>query len=127
MGSHQLEDPLQSQFVSNKLIGPEEFRKQAHRVVDFLADYYRDVAKYPVLSQVEPGYLRKCLPDSAPDNPESIDTILKDVVKDIIPGITHWQSPNYFAYFPSSGSTTGFIGDQCGWVQLDVVASSHGA
>ncbi|XP_031502635.1 tyrosine decarboxylase-like [Nymphaea colorata] len=111
MGSYQLEDPLQSQFVSNKLIDPEEFRKQAHLVVDFLADYYRDVAKYPVLSQVEPGYLRKCLPGSAPDNPESIDTILKDVVKDIIPGITHWQSPNYFAYFPSSGSTAGFIGE----------------
>ncbi|KAF3792438.1 Tyrosine/DOPA decarboxylase 2 [Nymphaea thermarum] len=111
MESYQLEDPLQSQFASNNLIDPEEFRKQAHLVVDFLAHYYRDVAKYPVLSQVEPGYLRKCLPDSAPDNPESIDAILKDVVKDIIPGITHWQSPNYFAYFPSSGSTAGFIGE----------------
>ncbi|KAJ4758948.1 Tyrosine decarboxylase [Rhynchospora pubera] len=92
-------------------LDPEEFRRQGHMVIDFLADYYREVGKYPVRSQVEPGYLHKCIPESAPNQPESIETILKDVQSHIVPGLTHWQSPNYFAYFPSSGSTAGFLGE----------------
>ncbi|XP_078163182.1 pyridoxal phosphate (PLP)-dependent transferases superfamily protein [Carex rostrata] len=92
-------------------LDPEEFRRQGHMIIDFLADYYHEVDKYPVRSQVEPGYLRKCVPESAPNQPESIETILKDIQSHIVPGITHWQSPNYFAYFPSSGSTAGFLGE----------------
>lgn len=80
-------------------------------IIDLLADYYQGVEKYPVRSQVEPGYLRKLLPDSAPKTPEAIETILHDVESHILPGITHWQSPNYFAYFPSSGSVAGFLGE----------------
>ncbi|KAK7857766.1 tyrosine/dopa decarboxylase 1 [Quercus suber] len=80
-------------------------------LIDFIADYYQNIESYKVLSQVEPGYLKKLLPESAPYYPESIETILQDVQKYIIPGITHWQSPNYFAYFPSSGSTAGFLGE----------------
>ncbi|KAJ4980432.1 hypothetical protein NE237_031269 [Protea cynaroides] len=98
------------EFTLNAL-DPEEFRRQGHRIIDFLADYYRDIEKYPVRSQVEPGYLHKLLPDSAPNHPEPIQTILQDVETHIIPGITHWQSPNYFAYFPSSGSIAGFLGE----------------
>ncbi|XXG74702.1 hypothetical protein AAC387_Pa07g3356 [Persea americana] len=89
----------------------EEFRKHGHMVIDFLADYYRDIEKYPVRSQVEPGYLKKCLPDIAPYKPESMETIMKDIQNHIVPGLTHWQSPNYFAYFPSSGSTACFLGE----------------
>ncbi|KAF4361269.1 hypothetical protein CsatB_027350 [Cannabis sativa] len=92
-------------------LDPEEFRRQGHMVIDFIADYYKNIEKYPVLSQVEPGYLKKRLPTSAPMNPESIETILGDVQDHIVPGITHWQSPNYFAYFPSSGSIAGFLGE----------------
>lgn len=80
-------------------------------MIDFLADYYQNIANYPVLSQVEPGYLRNLMPPFAPLNPEPIETILQDLQKHIVPGITHWQSPNYFAYFPSSGSTAGFLGE----------------
>ncbi|KAL8113259.1 tyrosine decarboxylase 1 [Apium graveolens] len=101
---------LTSQFPMNTL-EPEEFRRQGHMMIDFLADYYRKVENYPVRSQVSPGYLREILPDSAPYNPESLETILQDVQTKIIPGITHWQSPNFFAYFPSSGSTAGFLGE----------------
>ncbi|XP_059667761.1 tyrosine decarboxylase 1-like [Cornus florida] len=90
---------------------PEEFRRQGHIVIDFLADYYKKVQKYPVRSQVEPGYLRKRLPESAPNNPEPIETILQDVETDIIPGLTHWQSPNFFAYYQSNASTSGFLGE----------------
>ncbi|GLT52193.1 hypothetical protein SLA2020_255460 [Shorea laevis] len=89
----------------------EEFRRQGNIMIDFIADYYQNIEKYPVLSNVEPGYLRKCLPDSAPHCPEQIETILKDVQKHIIPGITHWQSPNHFAYFPAGISTAGFLGE----------------
>ncbi|KAL1833440.1 hypothetical protein ACET3Z_003091 [Daucus carota] len=89
----------------------EDFRKQAHLIIDFLADYYQNIEKFPVRSQVSPGYLGEILPDSAPHDPEPIEKILEDVRSNIIPGITHWQSPNFFAYFPSSGSTAGFLGE----------------
>nr|QLI49059.1 tyrosine/DOPA decarboxylase [Gloriosa superba] len=92
-------------------LDPEEFRRQGHMVIDFLADYYHNVGDYPVRSQVEPGYLHKRLPSFPPDHPEPIEDILRDVTADIVPGITHWQSPSYFAYFPSSGSTAGFLGE----------------
>nr|POE82888.1 tyrosine/dopa decarboxylase 2 [Quercus suber] len=95
-------------------LDPEEFRRQGHMIIDFLADYYRDVEKYPVLSQVELGYLRKCLPESTPNNPEPIETILQDVQEHIVPGLPHWQSPNFFAYFPCTGSIAGFLGEMLG-------------
>ncbi|KAK6932130.1 Pyridoxal phosphate-dependent decarboxylase [Dillenia turbinata] len=95
----------------NNALDPEEFRRQGHIVIDFLADYYQNVEKYPVLSQVEPGYLRKIFPESASNNHDSIENILKDVQDYIVPGLTHWQSPNYFAYFPSSGSIAGLLGE----------------
>ena len=99
-----------SHFVTNPL-DPKEFRRQGHMIIDFIADYYENIERYQVLSQVEPNYLLKLLPESAPYSPESIETILQDVQKYIIPGITHWQSPNYFAHFPSSGSIAGFLGE----------------
>ncbi|KAI4356232.1 hypothetical protein L6164_000269 [Bauhinia variegata] len=101
---------IYSPTIGNPL-DPEEFKRQGYMMIDFLADYYRNVANYPVLSQVEPNYLRKALPQSAPFDPESIEAILQDVQQHIIPGITHWLSPNYFAYFPSSASTAGILGE----------------
>ncbi|XP_027337609.1 tyrosine decarboxylase 1-like [Abrus precatorius] len=92
-------------------LDPEEFKRQGYMMIDFLADYIRNVNNYPVLSRVEPGYLRKKLPASAPSSAEPIESILKDVQEHIIPGITHWLSPNYYGYFPSSGSIAGFIGE----------------
>ncbi|XP_062073278.1 tyrosine decarboxylase-like [Humulus lupulus] len=88
-----------------------EFRRQGHMMIDFIADYYKNIETYPVLSTVQPGYLRTRLPESAPNNPEPIETILNDVNQHIIPGLTHWQSPNHFALFPSSASTAGFLGE----------------
>ena len=72
--------PNHTSSYNNNPLDPEEFRRQGHMIIDFLADYYRDVEKYPVLSQVEPGYLRKCLPESTPHNPEPIETILQDEI-----------------------------------------------
>lgn len=80
-------------------------------MVDFIADYYENIESYPVLSQVRPGCLHARLPDTAPDHPESFETILRDVRNDIVPGITHWLSPNFFAFFPATVSSAAFVGD----------------
>ncbi|KAI3845485.1 hypothetical protein MKX03_023420 [Papaver bracteatum] len=111
MGSLPANNLESMSLCSQNPLDPDEFRRQGHMIIDFLADYYKNVEKYPVRSQVEPGYLKKRLPESAPYNSESIETILEDVTNDIIPGLTHWQSPNYFAYFPSSSSIAGFLGE----------------
>ncbi|MQM09297.1 hypothetical protein Taro_042170 [Colocasia esculenta] len=94
-----------------KPMDAEQLREHAHRMVDFIADYYKSIESYPVLSQVEPGYLHEHLPDSAPKHPEKLESILDDIQQNIIPGVTHWQSPGYFAYYPSNSSIAGFLGE----------------
>ncbi|XP_061343435.1 tyrosine decarboxylase 2 isoform X1 [Gastrolobium bilobum] len=89
----------------------EQLREHAHKMVDFIADYYKTIEDFPVLSQVQPGYLGKLLPDSAPNYPDSLQHVLNDIQEKILPGVTHWQSPNYFAYFPSNSSIAGFLGE----------------
>ncbi|GMH07203.1 hypothetical protein Nepgr_009043 [Nepenthes gracilis] len=89
----------------------EEFRSHAHQMVDFIADYYKNIESYPVLSQVQPGYLRSSLPRTAPYRPESLETILDDINKRVVPGMTHWLSPNFFAFFPATVSTAAFLGE----------------
>ncbi|KAI4350306.1 hypothetical protein L6164_004774 [Bauhinia variegata] len=89
----------------------EQLREQGHKMVDFIADYYKAIENFPVLSQVEPGYLRQLLPDSAPNSPDSLQDVLNDIQEKILPGVTHWQSPNFFAYFPSNSSIAGFLGE----------------
>ncbi|MBS1231570.1 MAG: aromatic-L-amino-acid decarboxylase [Bacteroidetes bacterium] len=83
---------------------PEEFRKHAHELVDWMADYMENVEKYPVKSPVKPGDIFNRLPDDPPLNPEPFNILMKDFEEIIMPGITHWQSPNFFAYFPANTS-----------------------
>ncbi|XP_058207624.1 phenylacetaldehyde synthase [Rhododendron vialii] len=94
-----------------KPMDAEQLRENAHKMVDFIADYYKNIESFPVLSQVQPGYLHKLLPVSAPNQPESLQDVLDDVQTKILPGVTHWQSPDYFAYFPSNSSVAGFLGE----------------
>ncbi|KAL8252741.1 hypothetical protein R6Q59_036434 [Mikania micrantha] len=94
-----------------KAMDAEQLRESAHKMVDFIADYYKNIESFPVLSKVEPGYLQKLLPDSAPVQPESLQAVIQDVETKILPGVTHWQSPNFYAYFPSNGSIAGFLGE----------------
>lgn len=101
----------QSNLTKFNPLDPEEFRSQAHQMVDFIADYYKNIEKYPVLSQVEPGYLRNNLPENAPYFPESFEAIMKDVQNHIVPGMTHWLSPNFFAFFPATVSSAAFVGE----------------
>ena len=86
------------------MINSKEFRKYAHEFVDWMADYLESVEKYPVKSQVKPGDIYRKIPDSPPEEGESMDEIFKDFQDIIVPGMTHWQSPNYFAYFTANSS-----------------------
>ena len=90
---------------------PEEFRRWGHAAVDWIADYQRRVETLPVLSQVQPGEIRAQLPATAPEHGEPFDTILADVDRLIMPGITHWQSPNFFAFFPCNNSGPSILGE----------------
>lgn len=92
-------------------MSPEEFRKHGKKVIDWIADYYENVQNYPVLSQVSPGEIKNKLPEQAPMTGESFDQMLSDVNSIIMPGITHWQSPNFFAYFPANSSGPSVLGD----------------
>jgi aromatic-L-amino-acid decarboxylase len=92
-------------------MSPEQFRRHGHTVVDWIADYYSRIESYPVLSRVKPGAVRDSLPSNPPASGESFEAILGDVEKLIIPGITHWQSPNFFAFFPSNTSGASILGD----------------
>src|SRR6266849_349330 len=90
---------------------PDEFRRHGHAVVDWIADYYTRIESFPVLSRAEPGQIRASLPPDPPAQGESFPTILADIEKLILPGVTHWQSPNFYAYFPSNASGPGILGD----------------
>ncbi len=90
---------------------PEEFRRHGHAMIDWIADYHSRIESFPVLSQVKPGEIRASLPANPPVQGEAFDALLKDVEKLILPGITHWQSPNFFAYFPCNASGPGILGD----------------
>ena len=90
---------------------PEEFRRHGHAVVDWIADYYARIESYPVLSRAEPGQVRASLPANPPAKGEPFATILGDVEKLILPGVTHWQSPNFFAFFPANASGPAILGD----------------
>jgi aromatic-L-amino-acid decarboxylase len=90
---------------------PEEFRRYGRAVVDWIADYQERVESFPVLSQVQPGEIRAALPPEPPQQGESFEAILADVDEVILPGITHWQSPNFFAFFPANASGPAILGE----------------
>ncbi|MBE0650872.1 MAG: amino acid decarboxylase [Bacteroidales bacterium] len=89
----------------------EEFRKYGYQVVDWIADYLKNVEKYPVLSQINPGDVKSKIPAQPPQQGESFDKIIKDVDEIIMPGITHWNHPNFMAYFNSTSSAPGILAE----------------
>jgi len=90
---------------------PEEFRRNAHRVADWIADYLANPGRFPVLAQVQPGQIHAALPVSAPERGESFETILSDFERVLLPGITHWNHPGFFAYFAITGSAPGILAE----------------
>ena len=93
------------------LMTPDEFRRHGRAVVDWIADYWERVERLPVLSQVEPGEIRAALPASPPAEGEPFEALLRDVDSVILPGVTHWQSPSFFAFFPANTSGPAILGE----------------
>ena len=99
----------------------DEFRKQAHELVDWMADYFEEVEKYPVKPDVQPGDIAGQLPDSAPQEGEDFESMFRDFREIIMPGMTHWESPYFMGYFPANKSypsvlaemLTATLGAQC--------------
>lgn len=89
----------------------DEFREQAYHAVDWVTDYFRNLADHPVLPNVAPGDVRRSLPKSAPEHGEPMERILGDLDTKIMPGLTHWNHPSFFAYFNASSSGPGVLGE----------------
>jgi len=90
---------------------PDEFRARGREVIDWIADYMEHVEEYPVMSTVKPGDITAKLPDHPPRRGEPFDAVLADLDEVVLPGITHWQSPNFFGYFPANASGPAILGD----------------
>ncbi|MEM9610675.1 MAG: pyridoxal-dependent decarboxylase [Actinomycetota bacterium] len=90
---------------------PEEFRAAGHRLVDWIADYRAGIADRPVRSSVEPGWVRDRLDAPPPDLPEPLEALLADLEDTIVPGLTHFQHPDYYAYFPANAALASVLGD----------------
>jgi aromatic-L-amino-acid/L-tryptophan decarboxylase len=97
--------------MKNYHMTPEQFREEGKKLIDWIASYYEQVETYPVLSQIKPGEVFNRLPAIAPVHGEPFDRMMKDVDEIIMPGITHWQSPGFFAYFPANSSFPSVLGD----------------
>ena len=89
----------------------EDFRRIGHELIDWVADYFERIEDLPVLAQIEPGDLKSQLPTSAPEQGESMQQIVADVDRLIVPALTHWSHPSFFAYFATSTSAPGIFGE----------------
>jgi aromatic-L-amino-acid decarboxylase len=100
---------------------PDEFRRHAHQLADWMADYFRDVGRLPVTPAVEPGDIRRQISEGAPDKAEPFEQIFQEFLDLVMPGMTHWNHPGWFAYFPANNSPpsvlaemlTATLGAQC--------------
>ena len=92
-------------------MSPDEFRRYGREVVDWIADYYEHIESLPVLSPARPGDLRVALPAEPPEQGEPFEDVLRDVDRVIVPGLTHWQHPSFFGFFPANASGPAVLGD----------------
>ncbi|MGH0162821.1 UNVERIFIED_CONTAM: hypothetical protein FKN15_053010 [Acipenser sinensis] len=88
-----------------------EFRRRGKEMIDYIADYLENIEGRQVYPDVVPGYLRNLIPDAAPEQPEAYEEIVKDIERVIMPGVTHWQSPYFYAYFPTGSSFPAMLAD----------------
>jgi aromatic-L-amino-acid decarboxylase len=92
-------------------VTPEQFRAYGHAIVDLVADYRSRVSDRPVMSRSEPGDIKRQLPSAPPQGPEPFDAVLDDLQRIVLPGLTHWQHPRFFGYFPCNGTLASVLGD----------------
>uniref|UniRef100_A0A6Q2WSZ8 Aromatic-L-amino-acid decarboxylase n=1 Tax=Esox lucius TaxID=8010 RepID=A0A6Q2WSZ8_ESOLU len=88
-----------------------EFRRRGKEMVDLIADYLENIEQRPVYPNVEPGYLRSLIPQEAPEEPDTYEDVVKDIERVIMPGVTHWHSPYFYAYFPTASSFPAMLAD----------------
>lgn len=92
-------------------MSPEEFRRHGHAAIDWIADYWASLDDLPVRSPAAPGDVAALLPREAPEDGEGFDSLLADLDRVVVPGLTHWQHPRFFAYFPANSSPAAILGD----------------
>ena len=92
-------------------MNPEEFRKLGYRVIDWIADYRTKVSELPVMARTEPGEVKARLPSNPPETAEAFDRIFRDLDEIILPGLSHWQHPRFFGYFPANSLLSSVLGD----------------
>src|SRR5215208_2845264 len=97
--------------VSEPHMSPDEFRRHGHEVVEWVASYMERVGEMPIASGVQPGEIRAKLPASAPEAPEPFEALLADLDEVVLPGITHWQAPGWFGYFPANVSPPSILAE----------------
>src|SRR6516165_7388347 len=90
---------------------PDEFRSYGHRLIDWIADYRTRLADRPVMARTAPGEVKNQLPPSPPEQPEDFEGVFRDLERIILPGLSHWQHPRFFGYFPANASLAGVLGD----------------
>ncbi len=108
---HDRYTPGETPITLPGVMTPEEFREAGHAAIDWVADYLEGVEGHPVLSRVDPGWLRASLPPSPPNEGEAWEAILRDLEEVVVPGLTHWQSPGFFGFFPANSSGPSVLGD----------------
>jgi aromatic-L-amino-acid decarboxylase len=92
-------------------VSPEEFRRYGHRLIDWLADYHEGLATRPVMAKSRPGEIRDALPKAPPNEPESFDAAIDDLSRIVLPGLSLWQHPRFFGYFPANALPAGILAD----------------
>jgi aromatic-L-amino-acid/L-tryptophan decarboxylase len=89
----------------------EEFRRHGYELIDWVADYLETIGDRPITPDVKPGQIRAALPEAAPERPEPFEDVMRDLDAIIVPGLTNWQSPGWFAYFPANSSPSSILGE----------------
>ena len=109
VGAKRTIDP--GRQVSEDSMTPDEFRLVGHRLIDWIADYRATVANRPVMARTAPGEVKARFPASPPATPEDFQEVFRDLEKIVLPGLSHWQHPSFFAYFPANSSLASVLGD----------------
>src|SRR5207247_9338066 len=91
--------------------GDMSFQQDGQATLDWVAGYLERVRELPVMARVEPGEIRRGLPAAPPDEPEPFAAVLRDLEEVLLPGITHWQSPRFFGYFPNTATEAGILAE----------------
>jgi aromatic-L-amino-acid decarboxylase len=98
-------------FIEEKAMKNEDFRLVGHQFVDWIAEYFENIEKFPVLSPLEPGDVKNNIPAIPPARGEAMTEIFRDFERVLLPGVTHWQHPGWFAYFPANNSPASVLGE----------------